>query len=161
MDEKICYTPIGLIRSPYHEPAGVPIQAVAAKGIAGSIELDPAYQAGLQDIEGFSHLILVYHLHLIRGSDLTVMPFLDDQPHGIFATRSPKRPNAIGLSIVRLVRVEGCVLHIEDVDVVDRTPLLDIKPYVPAFDVRETTDIGWFQQKVDQVSQVRADGRFG
>lgn len=161
MNAEICYTPIGLIRSPYQKPAGMPIQAVAAKGIAGSIELEPAYQAGLQDIDGFSHLILVYHLHLIRGADLTVMPFLDDQPHGIFATRSPKRPNAIGLSVVRLVRVEGCVLHIEDVDVVDGTPLLDIKPYVPTFDVRETTTIGWFQQKVDQVSQVRADRRFG
>src|SRR5262245_13587968 len=98
----ICFTPIGVIRSPYPEPLGMPIQTIAAKGVAGQIELDPAYQAGLQDIEGFSHLILLYHLHLIQESSLRVIPFLDDQPHGVFATRSPKRPNPIGLSIVRL-----------------------------------------------------------
>lgn len=138
----------------------MPIQAVAAEGVAGHIELDPAYEAGLQDIDGFSHLILIYHLHLIQGFHLTVTPFLDDQPHGILATRSPKRPNPIGLSIVRLSRVEGCILHIEDVDVVDGTPLLDLKPYVPTFDVRTTHQIGWFEKKAAQVHQTRADDRF-
>jgi tRNA-Thr(GGU) m(6)t(6)A37 methyltransferase TsaA len=156
----IYYTPIGIIRSPFKEPAGMPIQAVAAKGVAGVIELDPSYQAGLQDIDGFSHLTLLYHLHLIQSSSLTVTPFLDDQPHGVFATRSPKRPNPIGLSTVRLVRVEGWRLHIEDVDVVDGTPLLDIKPYVPAFDAREAVSIGWFEKNVDQVYHVKADQRF-
>ena len=136
----ISYTPIGVIRSPFKEPAGMPIQSVAAKGVAGIIELDPTYQDGLQDLEGFSYLLLLYHFHLVRRSpSLVVTPFLDDQPHGVFATRSPQRPNPIGLSVVRLVRVEGTQVHIEDVDVVDGTPLLDIKPYVPAFDVRAAT----------------------
>jgi tRNA-Thr(GGU) m(6)t(6)A37 methyltransferase TsaA len=135
----------------------MPIQAVAAKGVTGQIELDPAYQLGLQDIEGFSHLILLYHLHLVQQPSLVVTPFLDVQPHGIFATRSPKRPNPIGLSIVRLVRVDGVTLHIEEIDVVDGTPLLDLKPYVPTFDVREAAKIGWFEKNIDQVYHVRAD----
>lgn len=156
----VCFTPIGIIRSPYPEPVGMPIQAVAAQGVAGQIELDPIYQAGLQDIEGFSHLILLYYLHLVQESSLLVTPFLDNQPHGIFATRSPKRPNPIGLSIVRLVRVEGNILHIEDVDIVDGTPLLDLKPYVPTFDIREGAAIGWFEQNADRVYSVRADQRF-
>ena len=155
----VCFTPIGVIRSPYTEPTGMPIQAIAAQGVAGQIELDPAYQAGLQDIEGFSHLILLYHLHLVREFSLMVTPFLDNQPHGIFATRSPKRPNPIGLSIVRLIRVEGETLHIEDVDIVDGTPLLDLKPYVPTFDIREGAAIGWFEQNIDRVYTVRAGQR--
>lgn len=155
----ICFTPIGIIRSPYPEPTGMPIQAVAAQGVAGQIELDPAYQAGLQDIEGFSHLILLYHLHLVRESSLMVTPFLDNRPHGIFATRSPKRPNPIGLSIVRLMRVEGGTLHIEDVNIVDGTPLLDLKPYVPTFDIREGASIGWFKQNIDRVYSIRAGQR--
>jgi tRNA-Thr(GGU) m(6)t(6)A37 methyltransferase TsaA len=156
----ISYRPIGIIRSSYQEPAGMPIQAIAAIGVPGHIELDPACEAGLQDISGFSHLLLLYHLHLIQGFSLTVTPFLDNQSHGVFATRSPKRPNPIGLSIVRLVRVEGCILHLEDVDIVDGTPLLDIKPYVPAFDVRRTNQIGWLEKKIDQLHQTRADQRF-
>jgi tRNA-Thr(GGU) m(6)t(6)A37 methyltransferase TsaA len=138
----------------------MPIQSAAAKGVAGWIELEPAFQAGLQDINGFSHLLLVYHLHLAEAASLTVTPFLDDQPHGIFATRSPKRPNPIGLSIVRLIRAEGWTLHIEEVDVVDGTPLLDIKPYVPAFDVRETEQIGWFANYIHRLPHARADDRF-
>jgi tRNA-Thr(GGU) m(6)t(6)A37 methyltransferase TsaA len=138
----------------------MPIQAVGATGIAGSVELDPAYVPGLQDLDGFSHLILIYHLHRVTSGPLTVVPFLDDQPRGVFATRSPRRPNSMGLSIVRLIAVNGARLDIEDVDVVDGTPLLDIKPYVPAFDVREAPRIGWFEGKVAQVGQTRADDRF-
>jgi tRNA-Thr(GGU) m(6)t(6)A37 methyltransferase TsaA len=154
------YTPIGVIRSPFAAPEGMPIQTIAAQGVAGSIELDPLYREGLQDIKGFSHLILIYHSHPIQGSSLTVTPFLDDQPHGIFATRAPKRPNPIGLSIVQLMRVDATTLYIQDVDVVDGTPLLDMKPYVPAFDVREGVSIGWFAKNVDQTSRNRADHRF-
>ncbi len=138
----------------------MPIQAVAAKGVAGRVELAPEYGGGLRDVEGFSHLILVYHLHLSRGFTPTVTPFLDDEPRGVFATRSPRRPNPIGLSTVRLVRVEGHTLYVEDVDVVDGTPLLDIKPYVPQFDDREGARIGWFEENVDLVHSVRADHRF-
>lgn len=138
----------------------MPIQAVAARGVAGRVELAPEYSGGLRDVEGFSHLILVHHLHLSRSFAPTVTPFLDNEPRGVFATRSPRRPNPIGLSTVRLVRVEGHTLYVEDVDVVDGTPLLDIKPYVPQFDDREGARIGWFEGKVDRVHSVRSGHRF-
>jgi tRNA-Thr(GGU) m(6)t(6)A37 methyltransferase TsaA len=153
----ICYQPIGVIHSPFQDPVGMPIQSVAAQGIAGRIELDPAYREGMQDIAGFSHLILLYHLHLMRNPGLTVVPFLDDQPHGVFATRSPKRPNPIGLSIVRLVGIQDSTLFIEDMDIVDGTPLLDIKPYVPDFDIRNGAAIGWFAKNIEHAHTVRAN----
>jgi tRNA (adenine37-N6)-methyltransferase len=154
--DDITYHPIGVIRSPFKETAGMPIQAAAATGIVGTIELDPVYGEGLQDIHEFSHLILLYHLHLVREAKLKVTPFLDDQPHGIFATRSPKRPNPIGLSIVRLTGVNGSTLDIEDVDIVDGTPLLDIKPWVPDFDMRTEARIGWFAKNIAHLREVRA-----
>jgi tRNA-Thr(GGU) m(6)t(6)A37 methyltransferase TsaA len=156
----IVYQPLGVIHSPFTETAGMPIQSVAAQGVAGWVELAPDFGEGLTDIDGFSHLWLIYHLHKIEGASLTVTPFLDNQPHGIFATRSPRRPNPIGLSVVRLVRREGLVLYIEDVDILDGTPLLDIKPYVPTFDVRQTDAIGWFTNNINRVQTTRADTRF-
>jgi tRNA-Thr(GGU) m(6)t(6)A37 methyltransferase TsaA len=138
----------------------MPIQAVAAAGVGGTVEVFPEYAAGLRSVEGFSHLTLLYHFHLASEPGLVVRPLLDTEPRGVFATRSPRRPNAIGLSTVRLVRVEGRVLHVEDVDVVDGTPLLDIKPYVPAFDYRDGARIGWFEGKVGRVHEVRTDDRF-
>lgn len=156
----VTYQPIGIIRSPFTELVGMPVQSAGAAGIAGRIELAPGYAAGLRDIAGFSHLILLYHLHLVRGAALEVTPFLDDQPHGIFATRSPKRPNALGLSVVRLTGTGADWLDIADVDVVDGNPLLDIKPYVPAFDSRATDRIGWFAKNVGRVGAIRADDRF-
>jgi tRNA (adenine37-N6)-methyltransferase len=161
--DEVRYTPIGVIRSPFAETAGMPIQAAAAEGIRGSVELYPGYREGLRDVEGFSHLILLYHLHLIEGrglSGLTVKPFMDNEPRGVFATRSPRRPNPIGLSVVRLVGIRGHALSVEDVDVVDGTPLLDIKPYVPAFDDREGARIGWFAGKIGRIRGARADDRF-
>ena len=158
MIDTITYRPIGIIHSPFKETLGMPIQAAAAMGVAGSIALDPAYAEGLKDIEGFSHLILLYHLHLAREFKLTVHPYLDDLPHGIFATRAPRRPNPIGLSIVRLVGVNGAQLEIQDVDVVDGTPLLDIKPWVPEFDVREGARIGWIAGKIAAMRDVRSTG---
>ena len=155
----LSYQSIGIIHSPFKETVGMPIQAVAAQGIQGTIELDPAYREGLKDIEGFSHLILLYHLHLASPAKLTVIPFLDDQPHGIFATRAPRRPNPIGLSIVRLVKVNDNLLDIQDVDIADGTPLIDIKPYVPAFDERTDVRIGWFTKNIAHVHDVRADDR--
>jgi tRNA-Thr(GGU) m(6)t(6)A37 methyltransferase TsaA len=159
-DSPILYRPIGVVRSPFRHTAGMPIQSVAASGVGGTIDLDPAYADGLRDLEGFSHLILLTHLHLVQHYALNVVPFLDDRPHGIFATRSPKRPNPIGFSIVRLIRIEQSTLYVEDVDVVDGTPLLDLKPYVPTFDVRETDQIGWFAQRLDRLPVTRADERF-
>lgn len=115
----IRYKPIGVIRSPFKEPKGTPIQPAGAKGIDGTVEIFPEYAEGLKDIEGFSHIILLYHFHLSKGSALIVKPYMDSEAHGVFATRGPSRPNPIGLSVVRLVRVEGNTLHIQDVDIVD------------------------------------------
>lgn len=156
----VTYKPIGMIHSPFTEPKGTPIQPTAAQNIDGIIEIYPEYVEGLQDIADFSHLILIYHFHLIKESSLLVKPFLDNELHGIFATRSPSRPNSIGFSIVRLTEVEGDKLHIRDVDIVDGTPLLDIKPYVPKFDVRESVKTGWFEKNVHKLSSTRDDGRF-
>jgi len=156
----INYKPIGIIRSPFKEAKGTPIQSVAAQEIVGTIEVAPEYVAGLKDIEGFSHLILLYHFHLITESSLLVKPFLDNELHGIFATRSPSRPNPIGISVVRLSKVEGNILYIKDVDTIDGTPLLDIKPYVPEFDIRETDKTGWFAKNIHKLSHTKDDGRF-
>jgi tRNA-Thr(GGU) m(6)t(6)A37 methyltransferase TsaA len=162
VNEEIIYRPIGVIRTPFATTDGMPIQAVAAKGVTGRVELLPEFAEGLADLEAFSHVILLYHLHKIEGFKLTVVPYLDNRPHGIFATRSPKRPNPIGLSVVRLTGVDRdtATLHIEEIDVLDGTPLLDIKPYVPKFDVKEADRIGWFDGKVERVNEVRSDRRF-
>ena len=156
----VTYQPLGIVHSPFKDPVGMPIQAMAAPGVAGTLEMDPAYVEGLRDIDGFSHLIVIYHLHLSRPGSLLVTPFLDTQAHGIFATRSPQRPNAIGLSVVRLIRVDGVHLHVEDVDMVDGTPILDLKPYVPQFDNRPAERIGWFANNIARVGETRADRRF-
>jgi tRNA (adenine37-N6)-methyltransferase len=156
----ISYTPIGIIHSPFSEIKGMPIQPSGAKGIKGTIELMPEFAEGLRDLEGFSHIILIYHLHLSTSFSLKVKPFLDDQLRGVFATRAPRRPNPIGLSVVRLKEIKGNILHIEDIDIVDDTPLLDIKPYVPAFEVQEAVRIGWLSEKIGKASRERSDGRF-
>ncbi len=158
--KKIAYKPIGIIHSPFRDIKGMPIQPAGARGIAGTIEIKQEYADGLKDIEGFSHIILIYHFHLSEGYSLEVKPFMDDNLHGIFATRAPRRPNPIGISIVRLVKVEGCILHIEDVDIIDGTPLLDIKPYVPEFDIQGVDRIGWLTQKANKVHLKKSDKRF-
>jgi tRNA-Thr(GGU) m(6)t(6)A37 methyltransferase TsaA len=158
--DKIQYTPIGVIRSPFKQVEGMPIQPAGAKGIAGSVEIYEMFAEGLKDLEGFSHIILIYHLHRSRGFKLHVKPFLDDQLRGVFATRAPRRPNAIGISIVRLLQVDRNILKIEDVDILDGTPLLDIKPYVPTFDEREAVRTGWLSSRADVVAGVRSDERF-
>lgn len=155
----IQFEPIGIIRSPFTEPVGTPIQS-AAGGAAGSIEVFPRFVRGLSDLEGFSHIHLLYHCHRAGPPELEVKPFLDDERRGVFATRAPARPNAIGLSVVRLVRVEGGTLEVEELDVLDGTPLLDIKPYVPAFDVRQATRVGWLEARADRLSSTTDDGRF-
>jgi len=153
MDEMIrkpvTYHPIGIIRSPHTDRETVPIQPVYAEGIEGRAEIFEAYEDGLADLEGFSHLILLYHFHRAGGVKLRVTPFLEDVEHGVFATRAPCRPNPIGLSVVRLVRREGRVLHLADVDILDGTPLLDVKPYVARFDRRDGVRSGW-QDGVDE-----------
>ena len=159
MDE-INYQPIGVIHSPHKEPQGTPIQPTVAQGVGGTVKVFPEYVDGLLDLDGFSHIILLYHLHRVKEARLKVKPFLDDAVHGVFATRAPTRPNPIGLSIVRLVGIEGNLLHIEDVDILDGTPLLDIKPYVAQFDAREAERQGWLDQNVDRLPGKVDDGRF-
>ena len=156
----IKYKPIGVIHSSFKEPKGTPIQPAAAKSIDGTVEVFTEYAEGLKDIEGFSHIILIYHFHLSKGSPLKVKPYMDNEVHGVFATRAPSRPNSIGISIVRLVGVEENILHIQDVDIIEGTPLLDIKPYVPEFDIRETEKRGWLEKNIDKLSTSKDDGRF-
>jgi tRNA-Thr(GGU) m(6)t(6)A37 methyltransferase TsaA len=158
---EITYRPIGVIHSPHKETEGMPIQPTGAKGIRGTVEVKERYADGLRDLGGFEYIILIYHFHRSQGYSLEVKPFLDDSLRGVFSTRAPKRPNAIGMSIVRLLKVEGCTLLIEDLDILDGTPLLDIKPYVPAFDARKTKAIGWLSQKAVKAVKKKADGRFG
>jgi len=157
---EIKYKPIGIIHSPFKEPRGTPIQPTAAKDVKGTVEVFPEYAEGLKDIDGFSHIILVYHFHLAKKTSLNVKPYMDDTLRGIFATRAPPRPNPIGISTVCLVKVEGDILHIRDVDIVDGTPLLDIKPYVPEFDVRKVEKIGWLKKRVSRLHRAKDDGRF-
>jgi tRNA-Thr(GGU) m(6)t(6)A37 methyltransferase TsaA len=157
---EIRYKPIGIIHSPFTEPKGTPIQPPGARGVAGSVEIFPEYAEGLKDLDGFSHIILIYHFHLAKSPSLLVKPFMDDQPHGIFAIRAPSRPNPIGISVVRLVKVEGSMLHVEDVDIIDGTPLLDIKPYVPEFDPSEVERRGWLEKNVRKLPSSLDDGRF-
>lgn len=157
----ITYRPIGLIHSPFKETNNVPIQPAAAEGIRGTVEVFAEFLAGLKDLEGFSHIILLYHLHRVSQTRLIVTPFLDRQPRGVFSTRAPTRPNPIGLSVVRLLGVEGANLRIENVDVVDGTPLLDIKPYIPQFDHQSAERTGWFAESRENLREKRSDDRFG
>ena len=158
--QEIRYKPVGVIYSPFKEPKGTPIQPAGALGIKGNVHVFRPFCAGLKDLEGFSHIILLYHFHLSKRYSLQARPFLDQEARGVFATRAPARPNPIGISVVRLVRVEDQLLHIEDVDVVDGTPLLDIKPYVPDFDRREAERIGWLSGRSRNAGKEKADGRF-
>ena len=158
--EGIVYQPIGVVTSPFTTREGMPIQASGARGVRGAIEIFSAYGEGLKDLDGFSHIILLYHFHRTRETSLTVTPFLDDRPRGVFATRSPNHPNPIGLSVVRLLSVESLHLAIEDVDILDGTPLLDIKPYVPAFDHRTPERVGWLEEAQRRAAKKRADTRF-
>lgn len=159
MDPLLC-RPIGIIRSPFRELENMPIQPSGAAGIRGTVELFPEFAEGLKDLDGFSHLVLLYHFHESRGYKLTVTPFLDSELRGLFATRAPRRPNPIGLSTVRLNQIRGCTLDVENVDILDGTPLLDIKPYVPEFDHHEDCRIGWLEQVHKMVKEKRSDDRF-
>ena len=154
------YTPIGIVRSPYTDTAGMPIQPTGAEGVRGTIVLHPEFSSGLNDLQEFSHIILIYAFHRSKGYSLKVTPFLDTVQRGVFATRAPKRPNAIGLSIVRLIDVRENTLTIENVDLLDGTPLLDIKPYVPAFDAFCSAKAGWLDRSSRKVGSARSDERF-
>jgi tRNA-Thr(GGU) m(6)t(6)A37 methyltransferase TsaA len=159
--EPIIIKPIGTIHTPHIDINNMPIQPIAAEGIKGYIELLPEYVPGLKDLEGFSHITLIYHLHKIVGFSLEVIPFMDDQPRGIFSCKAPKRPNAIGISTVKLIGIEDNIIHIEQVDMLDGTPLIDIKPFYPRYDNRENVKIGWLEKNKDlPLGKLRSDERF-
>jgi tRNA-Thr(GGU) m(6)t(6)A37 methyltransferase TsaA len=155
----VTYRPIGVIRSPFTEREGMPLQSVAAADVHGRIELEPEFEPGLKDLDGFSHLHVITHLHRSEPGALVVVPFLDDTVRGVFATRSPRHPNPIGLSVVRLLGVAGRTLQVAGLDLLDGTLVLDIKPYVPAFDSFTAERTGWLAQGAARVHEVRADGR--
>ncbi|MBN1255849.1 MAG: tRNA (N6-threonylcarbamoyladenosine(37)-N6)-methyltransferase TrmO [Deltaproteobacteria bacterium] len=157
---RIEYQQIGVIHSPFNEPEGTPIQSTGAVGVLGTVEIFPEFAQGLQDLDGFSHIILLYHFHRSEGFTLLVTPFMDSVQRGVFATRAPKRPNPIGLSVVRLNKVQNQTLFIEGVDILDETPLLDVKPYVSEFDHYSADRIGWLGQSNRDVKETRADRRF-
>ncbi len=160
---QVVLKPIGIIHTPNKEPKGTPIQAatVDAVDVEATVEVFPEYVPGLNDLDGFSHAIILYHFHRSGEPKLMVTPYLDGQPRGVFSTRAPARPNSIGISVVRLVAIRpGGILLVRGIDIVDGTPLLDIKPYVPAFDVIAAERIGWLDSKVQHAASTKGDGRF-
>jgi len=152
--------PIGVIHTPFTDLEGMPIQPAGAAGVRGRVEVFEEYRAGLKDLDGFSHIILLYYFHRSRGYELEVVPFMDSEPRGLFATRAPRRPNPIGLSVVQLDGVEDGVLLVQNVDILDGTPLLDIKPYVPEFDQPDRVRTGWLERTGRTVAERRSDDRF-
>lgn len=156
----IQYTSIGIIKSPFRKKTGMPIQTTGAIGVKGEIEIYPDFEGGLKDLDGFSHIILIYHLHESTGFQLELKPFMDDKLHGVFSTRAPKRPNSIGFSVVRLIKIENNILHIENIDILNGTPLLDIKPYIPDIDCHEVNKIGWLEGKSGKMKDKRSDSSF-
>lgn len=151
----ITFSSIGIVYSGHHIAKQTPIQPVYAKGCPGRVEIFPEYASGLRDIDGFSHIYLIYYFNRAETPKLIVKPFLQDVERGVFSTRAPCRPNAIGLSIVELLRREGNVLFLDGVDILDGTPLLDIKPYTARFDRLEMTRNGWQDEVDEQTAQER------
>jgi len=151
MPDIVLYKPIGVIHTLYTRKEDTPIQGCFCPGNHGYVELFPEFVAGLKDVDGFSHLILLYHFHKADGFQLLTKPFLDKEKKGIFAIRHFNRPNPIGLSIVRLLEVKGNILEVGEVDMLDGTPLLDIKPYVPQFDIKEHTKNGWYSNASEKL----------
>ena len=153
---------IGTIHTEFKEIEGMPIQPTGAKGAKGTIVIKDKYVDGLKDLDGFSHIHLIYLLHKVERYKLEVKPFMDTKTHGVFATRSPKRPNRIGMSVVKVNKVEGNTVFIENVDILDETPLLDIKPYVPQLceDTIDELKIGWFETNHQKAKSQKSDDRF-
>ncbi len=151
---------IGTIETPFDDLEGMPIQPSGAEEVTGTITIHKEYEEGLQDIEGFSHIILLYYFHKSKGFSLRVKPFLDNQKRGLFSTRAPRRPNPIGISIVQLLKRDANTLVIKGIDVLNGTPLIDIKPYVPGFDAKHATSIGWLEKKQGEAKSLKSDRRF-
>lgn len=155
------YESIGVIRTPFESPEGMPIQPTGADTVEGTVEVKESYVNGLKDLDGFSHCILLYHFHAVADTgSLQVEPFLDEKQRGVFATRAPQRPNQIGLSVVEVDSITGPEVTVRGIDVVDGTPLLDIKPFVPDFDIPDEVDTGWFDASQSTIQSTQADERF-
>jgi len=159
--EPVTYTPIGVVRSPYAALDGMPLQTVAAAEVEATVELDARVHGALRDLDGFSHLWLLAHLHRVDCWTPEVVPFLDTRARGVLATRSPRHPNPIGLSLVELIAVRSGALRIRGIDLLDGTPVLDVKPFVPLFDTRADVRTGWFDAAAARVHAVRSDRRYG
>ncbi|MCK9484758.1 MAG: tRNA (N6-threonylcarbamoyladenosine(37)-N6)-methyltransferase TrmO [Candidatus Marinimicrobia bacterium] len=149
--DPVSFRPIGIIHSQHQNTERIPIQPVYAGDCQAQVEIFPKFADGLRDLDGFSHIYLIYHFHRVGAAKLLVKPFLQDVERGVFATRSPNRPNPIGLSIVELIRRDGNILHIKGADILDGTPLLDIKPYIKRFDRIDTSCDGW-QEEIDEAT---------
>jgi tRNA (adenine37-N6)-methyltransferase len=153
-------SPIGVINTPFTDLKGMPIQPSGALDVEGTLVINAEYEEGLRDLEGFSHIILLYHFHQSSGYDLLVTPFLDTEKRGLFSTRAPRRPNSIGLSIVELTGRDKNRVFVRGIDVLNNTPLIDIKPYVPKFDVKVVTATGWLEKAQKQAATQKSDDRF-
>jgi len=156
----VTYEPIGMAHSPFRETRGMPIQPTGAASAHGEVRIFPKYAAALEGLEAFSHIILIYHFHRAGRAELTVVPFLDSEPHGVFCTRAPARPNPIGLSVLRLCARNGNDLQVTGMDMLDGTPVLDIKPYVPEFDRCWPGRIGWYAKAKGRADSAQSDDRF-
>ena len=158
-NDKITFKPIGVISTPFKTKEGMPIQPIGAIGVEGKIEISHEYEQALDDLDGFSHIILLFYFHQTKETKLKVVPFLDDKLHGVFSTRAPSRPNPIGLSVVKLIRREKNILFIENVDMISGTPLIDIKPYIPEVDNIDAKKIGWLEGKKNRFEKQLSDKR--
>lgn len=159
---KIELESIGTIHTEFTKIEGMPIQPTGAKGVKGEIVIKDKYADGLKDLEDFSHINILYLLHKVDGYLLEVKPFMDNNTHGVFATRSPKRPNRIGSSVVKIDKIEGNTVYVSNIDVLNETPLLDIKPYVPQLyeDTIDELKIGWFEANHNKAKSQKSDDRF-
>jgi tRNA-Thr(GGU) m(6)t(6)A37 methyltransferase TsaA len=158
----VAYTlsPIGIIHTPYAHALGTPLQPAFADGVQGQVEVYPEFADGLKDLEMFERIWLLFWCHLASQYKLQVVPYRDTSEHGIFAVRAPARPNPIGLSCVKLSGIEGRILHVDGVDMLDGSPLLDIKPYIPQYDVYPVQRVGWLSEGIHLSHITQADGRF-
>lgn len=157
--EAIKYKPIGIIRSPFKESIGIPRQAVGASDVKGQIQIFEQFIEGLKDLDGFSHIVVIFHMHLVEKPSLKARPPWDGKEHGVFATRSPYRPNPIGVSVVRLESIAHNILRITGVDMADGTPVLDIKPYIPDLNPKNDIRVGWLTDKVEGMNKSKSGDR--
>jgi len=156
----IHFKSIGVVHSPYKTVENMPIQSSASKDVEAEIEVFDKYKEGLSDLEGFSHIYVIFFLNMVKEPKLKVVPFLDTVERGIFATRSPARPNPVGLSLVELISVNDNIIKIRGVDMLDGSPVIDIKPYVPDFEKSENVRKGWFEGKSHKAEEILSDKRF-